>query len=1069
MSSVQTVFGIQLANIDKAFDDRINTIAKKHRAEQAAQILHDGPYLPSDETIAIVSAGFLQTIIERNPFYDASTVVAFNLDVTRKTCKAILDNENFNIIEKVAIYSCIVELGAREFISPNDASMVITYLGSAKEAGFFFTPPSVAIRMVLLSLEYSSEANCVFDPACGAGVFLAYHILLNDKLEKALGVEVDPATSTMARLLLKYVAKESGKPIEVEVVCKDFFDFFEENKTKRSFDLIVMNPPYGSIKFLATDLTDASTKTGLNNVERVSLGTRLRNDTIERASKLRAQFLQYGIGKGVLEYSKLFLAAAHALLAPKGFIIAITPSSWLGDESSTEFRKNLLGNGYLYELWLFPEIAKLFKGVNQPTVVSSIGKETSQSIVVRDDLISIHDICTKIKTLSLQSVLAVSGDKRRFPKCDEKNLLLLSRLLEHGRIKDDYELVNARGELDLTTYRHFLSSVPTAHRLVRGDHIDGWILRSAEASEKEGYVDYDAFCESISQSAKLCHLSRSRLAIAQCSYLQKRKRIEAAIVPEECVVANSCNYLILSTPDNDPGMLCYYWALINSSILEWQFRIFSYNNHVSNKEIDELVCIPFSDLNSAQKEFFLKMADLKEITKSDTYLLDAAVAVIFGLSLDEYKLVMESISADDSEKRASIFCQISETLIEIERTVTAPANHFMPSLSALDRTMISYIAPGENWTSIPESVPSKRLDQIRAMAKERGMVRTTYYSRLKHSQPAYTISTYYNRPGNGANIHPWEDRTLTSREAARLQSFPDSFIFEGNDASARTQIGNAVPPLLGYAIGLAIKAKMDGSPKFCDIFAGAGGLSYGLELAGYDGVAAIEINPAAAQTFARNHNPNIRTLVGDITDAGIQQDLVKTIRETISDTESWVLVGGPPCQGFSTAGYRNENDVRNKLVNTYLNLIAVLKPTVVVMENVPGILSMSGGAVISGVYSSLRHLGYICHEKPWIIDAEQYGVPQMRKRVIIVAARDAGFLPAYPQPRFSKCFGRRESCPQPSLFDAHYPITVGEALLGLPPLMPISKEYYPTNEKIDNSYDLWCKGAISTEELFRRR
>ena len=67
--------------------------------------------------------------------------------------------------------------------------------------------------------------------------------------------------------------------------------------------------------------------------------------------------------------------------------------------------------------------------------------------------------------------------------------------------------------------------------------------------------------------------------------------------------------------------------------------------------------------------------------------------------------------------------------------------HTIPTLSNLDKQMISYVEPGGNWTSIPETVPSKRLEQIRQMSRERGMVRTTYYSRFKFSQPSYTIST----------------------------------------------------------------------------------------------------------------------------------------------------------------------------------------------------------------------------------------------------------------------------------------------------------------------------------------
>lgn len=395
--------------------------------------------------------------------------------------------------------------------------------------------------------------------------------------------------------------------------------------------------------------------------------------------------------------------------------------------------------------------------------------------------------------------------------------------------------------------------------------------------------------------------------------------------------------------------------------------------------------------------------------------------------------------------------------------------HTLPSLSQLDKIMISYVEPGGNWTSIPDSVPSKRLDQIREMAKTRGMVRTTYYSRLRYDQPAYTISTYFNRPGNGANIHPWEDRTMSSREAARLQSFPDSFVFEGNEAAVRTQIGNAVPPLLGYAIGQAFIKKIGRPLRFCDIFAGAGGLSYGLELAGFGGIAALELNKDAAKTYSSNHNKEIETFVGDINNQELQDQLINKVKESLVDGEPWILVGGPPCQGFSTAGYRDENDIRNKLVDSYLHLIEKLKPTCVVMENVPGILSMSKGKVIEGVFETLRKQGYVCHCNPWVVDAERYGVPQMRKRVIIVASREDSFLPEYPEPLFDKCLGRRENRNvQMSLIEERYPITVGEAFYGLPELMP-KNEYYPQDADIDSTYSQWCSGEIDIKEFFERK
>ena len=211
----------------------------------------------------------------------------------------------------------------------------------------------------------------------------------------------------------------------------------------------------------------------------------------------------------------------------------------------------------------------------------------------------------------------------------------------------------------------------------------------------------------------------------------------------------------------------------------------------------------------------------------------------------------------------------------------------------------------------------------------------------------------------------------------------------------------------------------------------------------------------------------MQTIVGDINEDTVQDQLIKSVSQTILPDEDWVLVGGPPCQGFSTAGYRDPNDIRNKLVDSYLKLIQRLNPTIVVMENVPGILSMSKGQVVEGVFQALRDNGYTTINEPWVVDAERYGVPQMRKRVIIVASKKPSLVPDYPVPVFSKCLGRREDG-QLSMAIERYPITVGEALIGLPALMPINS-YYPKDANIDPSYSQWCQGQITVEQLLESR
>ena len=126
-------------------------------------------------------------------------------------------------------------------------------------------------------------------------------------------------------------------------------------------------------------------------------------------------------------------------------------------------------------------------------------------------------------------------------------------------------------------------------------------------------------------------------------------------------------------------------------------------------------------------------------------------------------------------------------------------NHVCAKLSEFDMEVIRTVPPGGNWKDVPVEIASKssRLTQIR-----RSGGRTTYYGRLQRDLPSYTINTYFNRPGNGTFIHPTQDRLISQREGARLQSFPDRFRFLGSTTSIFKQIGNAVPPLLAKVKGI---------------------------------------------------------------------------------------------------------------------------------------------------------------------------------------------------------------------------------------------------------------------------
>ena len=227
-----------------------------------------------------------------------------------------------------------------------------------------------------------------------------------------------------------------------------------------------------------------------------------------------------------------------------------------------------------------------------------------------------------------------------------------------------------------------------------------------------------------------------------------------------------------------------------------------------------------------------------------------------------------------------------------------------------------------------------------------------------------------------------------------------------------------------------------------DLFCGTGGFSYGMERAGlgFETRFGIDVLPIATQTFQRNHQGA----------AGICGDIRKIRRAQVEDVtglgpdEVDVIVGGPPCQGFSSIRpFRstNDDDPRNSLFEEYASFVNYFRPKVFVLENVVGLATHKDGETIEIMQECFRAVGYNCEWR--LLNAANFGVPQKRERLIMIGARD-GVKPLFPKPthHFSgSTIGYRDGTRvvrtnggdlfSPSLPDA---ITVLDAISDLPPL-----------------------------------
>ena len=202
---------------------------------------------------------------------------------------------------------------------------------------------------------------------------------------------------------------------------------------------------------------------------------------------------------------------------------------------------------------------------------------------------------------------------------------------------------------------------------------------------------------------------------------------------------------------------------------------------------------------------------------------------------------------------------------------------------------------------------------------------------------------------------------------------------------------------------------------FVDLFAGAGGLSLGLEQAGFEVIFANEINPVCAETYLYNRKLSRNNMyIGDINDL---LNSIDNYKDILSDVT--LVCGGPPCQGFSFANrQRIIDDPRNKLYKSYLNFLSFVKPQFFIMENVKG-MAKKIDEILEDFYNKLGKNYDIAFE---ILNAKDFGVPQNRERLIVIGNKVG--------------ISSKEIFREMDNYKKAKQFTLGQAILDLPRLEP---------------------------------
>ena len=221
-------------------------------------------------------------------------------------------------------------------------------------------------------------------------------------------------------------------------------------------------------------------------------------------------------------------------------------------------------------------------------------------------------------------------------------------------------------------------------------------------------------------------------------------------------------------------------------------------------------------------------------------------------------------------------------------------------------------------------------------------------------------------------------------------------------------------------------------------------------------LSANEIEKHYFETYKQNHSKYTEEenlILGNVTESEIKERIINSVK---NKNQVGIVMGGPPCQGFSYAGWRNPNDTRNQLFNDFVEIVDSIKPEAFIMENVPGILTMRKGEAVKEIIESFEKIGYSVN-KPFKLSAEEYGVPQKRKRVFIVGTLQKKPINS-PKPLFSI---KNDSLPNP--------ITVREAIGGLPKLKTDSGQFeLICDYKSTSSYESLLMGEIDFKTFYKK-
>lgn len=492
------------------------------------------------------------------------------------------------------------------------------------EVGAVYTQDNTAYDIVHRTLKNISAQNPqtfkILDFATGTGRFYRQIVkclfeifgLKPDYtiLNNIYAVDIDAVALNICRVnalnLLTALSCEKAKVVSEHVLYKNALvkeQLFEDSLAIsykdlnglffNGFDAVVSNPPYLVLK-------PNKNKMDIETVENITSMAKFFRSS---------NFYKYSI-EGMLNLYQISLEAMLGMLKDGGEMGVICPSTLFADISTSVLRKHLLSKHNITYIKYFSEEEQLFNNVTQATCIFHLTK---------GGICSFIDIAKGEKEyqIALSDVKQVFSTNWEIPSIEKIEWDILRKLLAIPTLKQHSNIRNKRGELDLSLFKEYITKDVTTLRLVRGNMIsDNCIIDT----NKE-YVRFD-FLDKKSKDYLFYDRGRRRLVCQQISNMSQRVRLRFVECDTNDILGNSCNYITVAE-----DQILKMKAILNSSLLNWRFKITSTNNHINNYELDEL---PIINLDTVPSDI-IRMDDISRNIK---------ICSLYGLENDEINFII---------------------------------------------------------------------------------------------------------------------------------------------------------------------------------------------------------------------------------------------------------------------------------------------------------------------------------------------------------------------------------------------------------------------------------------------